>query len=163
MGLYPFNNGPFMPFDGALAPDPSNGGRPALTWNLSSIGQSPVGNGDVLVLDPDGALSDVLRFTNAQGVLSGDAATLMIFYSQAGGGLPADTGFPANVASMAFTTVSENADGTFFYGFGAGFDNYNGVSPPVPEPGTGFLAMAGVLGLAMSLKKRSLRVSHLFQ
>ena len=157
------NDGPFMPFNGTLTPDPSNGMSPALIWDLSSIGQAPVGNGDILILDPGGALSDVLRFTDSLGQLTdqngtASTATLMIFYSSPGL-RAADTGFPANLASGNFGSISENQDGTFFYGFGEGTDNYFGTSD-VPEPQSWISVASAFLGIALARRRTTRRQCH---
>src|SRR2546427_295204 len=53
----------FHPLIGILAPDPTNGGSLALTYALPS----QIGAGDVAVLEPNGDLSDGIRFYNANG------------------------------------------------------------------------------------------------
>lgn len=89
---------------GTLMPDPADpNGMLGLTYLLPES----VVTGDVKIFDPDGALSDALRFTDASGDIAGDnagAGTRMIYYSDAvpdGGDLLqlADTGFPSNLGS----------------------------------------------------------------
>jgi hypothetical protein len=151
------NGGAFVPLAGVLAPDPSNGGILALTYFLPAS-QTPVGNGTVTVLEPDESLSDAIRFTDANGALTGGSADRMIYYSDNtdGGTDLADTGFPANLGSGAqggpvFETGPEGNNG-FFYGFGAGQNNYNGISDSVPEPGTLLL-----LGIGLVLARPAMR------
>src|SRR5579872_846698 len=89
-----------VPIKGVLAPDPSVPGHPlALIYNL---GDNLVGVGDVNVLEfGSDQNSDWIRFTNADGILSGGSGNLLIFYSACAEvcSALADTGFPSNVGS----------------------------------------------------------------
>src|SRR5262245_16759615 len=82
-GMISISGGAFMPLNGSLMPDPSNGGALALTYLLPATA-TPVGNGDVRIFEPaatSAILSDVLRFTDANGSLTGLTADRMIYYS----------------------------------------------------------------------------------
>src|SRR5690349_15673125 len=59
-GFISINGGPFIANNGSLQPNPSNGGSLALTYFLPAS-EMPVGNGDVLILESAGVLSDVIR------------------------------------------------------------------------------------------------------
>ena len=146
-----------VPITGVLAPDPSQPGHPlALIYDL---GANIVGVGDVGVLEfgNPGEFSDWIRFTNADGSISGTSGNLLIFYSACAEVCDAlaDTGFPTNIGSGATAdSVTEAQDGTFL--FVAGFNKYNGISdetvsvPSVPEPltlsiyGIGLVVAAGL-------------------
>jgi hypothetical protein len=146
------------PLAGALLADPSNGGNPALTYFLPF----PVIAGDILVYD-DAAhtdLSDVVRFTNENGIISGLPADRLIFYSlDIGGGALADTGAPANAGKGSVVAVLEATDGRFSYD--SGDNHYRGISnEEVPDAGATALLLLGsacsVIGTA-SLRRRSSR------
>ena len=153
-GSVSVNGGAFVPLAGVLAPDPSQFGNPlVLTYFLPEL----VGAGDVSVLEPTGGLSDALRFTNANGGLTG-IADRMIYYSDNtdGGTDLADTGFPANLNAGASASVDEiGPEGNNGFQFVAGGPNiYNGRSD-VPEPGTLFLLGIGLIGfLARPVTRR---------
>lgn len=128
------------PSPGVLEADPT--GRVAgnvLVYTLpDAVGEGDVGIGEF----GTGILSDVLTFTNG---------SLMIFYSEQGGGAAADSGLPVGEFSIGAT---ENADGSFIYN--AGVNIYIGESPEtvgVPEPITVSLFGAGLAG-AVALRRR---------
>jgi PEP-CTERM motif len=156
------------PVQGVLAPDPSGSGIPiALTYFLAVTGLSPVNNGDVLVSDGTG-LSDVIRFTDAEGRLTGRTADRMIYYSITPAGNVetdlADTPFaPINLGSgataFATETGSEGNNGFVYMALndlpGIGF--YFGTSDalvPVPEPSSLLLFGSGLGILGLYRKKR---------
>src|SRR5438105_1469877 len=92
MGTIQFPAGPVTPLPGVLAPDPGPGGQSsALTYNL--LGPPALVAGDVFLLDGAGT-SDVIRLNPAGTGTPGYPASA-VFYSLAGGGQLADTGFPS--------------------------------------------------------------------
>jgi len=150
-----------LPITGVLAADPSNPGHDALIYNLGDVA---VGVGDVSVIEFGSNLevpviSDWIRFTNANGDITGTSGNLLIFYSDCSDGCDtdlADTGFPTNIGTGATGgPVFENADGTFQF-VASGPNTYNGISDgdlSVPEPLT--LSMFGIgLGVAAALRRR---------
>lgn len=145
------------PNPGALLPDPSNGGKPALTYFITRIFNSTVGNGDILVLDASGAISDGVRATDAAGNLTGGSADRLIFYSTDHDGDLADTGLPANFLSTPYEVVTE-IDGKFVIGSGAAY--YLGISgtdpSSVPEPSSAaILAGSGISGAGFFVCRKS--------
>jgi hypothetical protein len=138
----------FQPNPGFLAPDPTQPGNPlVLMYSLPA----PTVNGDVRIWEDSSetVLSDVLRFTDANGDLSGQDATLMIFYSLPDEGPPAlaDTGIPTALVPIDGGGTFEVGD-NFQWAPGGVWDNvYNGISS-VPEPGAAaLLALGGVAWL----------------
>ena len=151
-----FTNNP-----GFLAPDPTQAGNPLVLTFMVNI-NGPVNNGDVRVWEDffDGTLSDVMRFTDAQGNLGGTSADRMIFYSD----LPevgevaslADTGIPAVLFAQedfggAVEEGTEGNNGFTFAPFNDNSNVYNGISD-VPEPSTVTLGVLGV-GLLVSFRR----------
>jgi hypothetical protein len=120
-------------------------------------------SGDVVVLDTDGSASDLLRFTNANGVLDGGLnATEMIFYSFDCNGDAADTcgAIPADANPLA--RVSEDANGNFdWQPGGAAYpanNEYLGVSSEeTPEPATLSTLLIGFGGIGLAAFRRRKR------
>src|SRR5947209_2023303 len=113
-----------IPIPGMLAPDPGPGGRSAaLTYKL---GVTTLVAGDLIILDAGGIISDVIRF-NPAGTSPGYAASA-IFYSLAGEGQLADTGFPAAFYSKT-VTLFEDAAGRVLYTPGVNDPGYLGSFP----------------------------------
>jgi hypothetical protein len=132
-------------------PDPTGfvTGRNVLIYNLPTTGN---GTGDVNVVDPlTGALSDDLRFTDANGDLTGNVANLMILYSFDNGSFLADVGNITGPGSSI--SVPEDANGRFQFGDATfGQNQYNGLSGaaaavPLPAALPLFATGLGALGL----------------
>ena len=130
------DGGPATPLTGTLISDPSNP-CPSCALVLAYPLPEPVGTGTVEILDPGGAISDALRFTDAAGTISGattGAGPILIYYSDLvpdpGSLLQlADTGFPLNLM-----------EGDFFVGatetVGPGGSSFDYQSGGVPYPST---------------------------
>jgi hypothetical protein len=152
-GQININGGGFVTNNGSLLPDPSQSGHPlVLTFSIPAPG-SPLGNGDLLIYEDfiGGTLGDVVRFTDANGALTGFTADRLIFYSLAGVQL-ADTGLPVNAGAGASASIVEKSDGTFQY-IASGPNTYNGISDgtlasaaPAPATFGAGLLLLGALG-----------------
>jgi len=147
----------FTPSLGVLLPDPTQATHPlVLSYFLP---QTPVGNGDVIVLEAPTIVSDDIRFTDAAGHLTGGTADRMIYYSDNGGGTdidaPADTGFPPIGGTKLFEIGPEGNNG-FTYnasgGFASGGNTYNGISDgiAVPLPASVWVGLFMLAALATS-------------
>jgi hypothetical protein len=134
-GQISVNGEDFTSLTGTLMPDPTQGGLPVLTYLLPRI----VIGGDVRIWDDfvEGQLSDVLRFTDAQGSPYTFSADRMIFYSS----LPepnepaalADTGIPETLYINEFGGTVEADNAFSWVPAGPEGHTYNGLSD-VPEP-----------------------------
>jgi hypothetical protein len=159
---------------GTLIADPSGGpgGELVLVYKLPE----PVIAGDVIITEPNasGASSDVLRFTDSTGRLTGvTRGTWMIFYSDPllsahENEFLADTGFPGNVGSGNKITIDETGLNGLPYseannGFdykpgGAGYpinNEYHGISDAVPEFSTWGMMVLGFAGLGFAGYRRT--------
>ena len=107
-------------------------------------------------------ISDILRFTNSLGQIDGGSADRMIFYSDKGEDVPADTGFPERQywsQNVSFFTETGFEGGVQLLDLDYGFpkDNrYLGISD-TPEPSA--LAIAGLGGLCMAVYARRRRAA----
>jgi hypothetical protein len=160
-----------MTLKGTLMADPSGGvgGEPVLVYKLPE----PVIAGDVIINEPGtSGWSDVLRFTDKSGILSGvTSGTWMIFYSDVEKGEPhpllADTGFPTNVGTGNKITITEmGINGKPYSEFNNGFDytpgapypannEYHGISDAVPEFSTWGMVVLGFAGLGFAGYRKS--------
>lgn len=135
----------------SMAADPGPGGlASALTFSLLS----PPGliAGDLILLDPSTATSDIIRFNTTGGTA--------VFYSLAGEGLLADTGFPTALYANNITQA-EATSGPTFYTPTTGQPGFvSGAGGPVtyvliPEPGTWtMMGFAFILLVSLSRTRR---------
>jgi hypothetical protein len=160
-GTFMNSNGVNQPLVSAQQQDPGPGGLAnALTFGLLSA--PGLVAGDLFLIDPvTMALSDVIRF-NPTELIPGQSPGDLVFYSIAGGGQLADTGFPSANYANTFSLI-ENPLGATVYTPTAGQPGFIAVVPGaatyhifseeiaasgVPETG-GTMAFMGLALLAL--------------
>ncbi len=157
-----------QPDPGVMLPDPTQPGMVVLTYMLPVAG-IPVQNGDIRVWEDTSMtlLSDVIRFTDANGSLVGMTADRMIYYSEMpgpndpfelGGPELADTGFPTAFFPQdnggIFEQGIEGNNGFQWAPGGAANNVYIGISD-VPEPASfSLMILGGVIGLRRLLSRK---------
>jgi hypothetical protein len=105
--------GGVIPLPGTLTSDPGPGGlASALTFTAHPL-VNPFPEGDVVLLDASGHVSDILRFNPATTSSSG-LTQLIFFYSNDHGGLLADTGLPSLMYDNTIT-IQESQSGPTIY------------------------------------------------
>lgn len=152
-------------FSSALAAsmiaDPGPGGLPSVL-NYDLLGPPQLTIGDVRILDPDGSLSDLIRFSTI-----GNGS--LFFYSELGGGDLADVGLPTGLNTNVITLTEGSLGGGLWgvdytpvagqAGFVAGAGGavtYRFVSSTeLPEPGS--LALTALALLLCSVGARRQR------
>lgn len=159
---------------GTLILDPTLPVGSAPTLVLAYSLPEPVVAGTVIIPEPGGGISDVLRFTDATGRLVGvtDAAsTIMIFYSdlpEPGEANPpaADTGFPINLGDGTTVTgpteIGPEGNNFFIYLPGGDYPDNNrfiGISDSqVPEPASLTLLLGGLAAIGLVCRRRMRKV-----
>jgi hypothetical protein len=156
------NGGPLTPNPGFLAPDPNNGNSLALLYRLPML----VNSGDVLVTEPAGNVSELLRFTNPNGGETGaQDATQMFYYSDNVdgvdsladfGGIPAillANGTIAEVGPEGNNGFDWQPDHAAYPNGNEYFGTSDGLAT-VPEPGSLLLLGSGIIGILGLRKKK---------
>ena len=125
--LPPSFGGIVIPLTGVLMSDPGPGGLMSALAFTAHPQAAPFPEGDVVLLDANGHVSDILRFDEATSSPSG-LTQLIFFYSNDHGGLLADTGLPSLMLSNT-VTIQENPSGPTIYTPAAGQPGLSTDSP----------------------------------
>ena len=125
--LPPRFGGIVIPFTGVLMSDPGPGGlSSALAFTAHPL-VAPFPEGDVVLLDASGHVSDILRFDPETNPGPG-SPQLIFFYSNDHAGLLADTGLPSSMFSNT-VIIQENPSGPTIYTPKAGQPGFSTDSP----------------------------------
>src|SRR5437762_6226053 len=129
--LPPLFGGGVIPLPGTLMSDPGPGGLASALAFTAHPQAAPFPEGDVVLMDANGNVSDILRFDLETNPGPG-SPQLIFFYSNDHGGLLADTGLPSLMFSNTFT-IQEYSSGSTIYTPGEGqpgfsTDSYMGDS-----------------------------------
>jgi hypothetical protein len=119
--------GGVIPIPGVLMSDPGPGGlTSALAFTAHPL-VAPFPEGDVVLMDANGHVSDILRF-NPETNPGPGSPQLIFFYSNDHGGLLADTGLPSSMFSNT-VIIQENPSGPTSYTPVAGQPGFSTDSP----------------------------------
>ena len=150
-----------IPFTGVLMSDPGPGGlTSALAFTAHPLMAPGFPEGDVVLLDASGHVSDILRF-NPETNPGPGSPQLIFFYSNDHGGLLADTGLPSSMFSNT-VIIQENPSGPTIYTPGEGQPGLSTDSPlgnsfrifPAPDTGSTLLMLgAAIAGLVLLRRK----------
>jgi len=143
-----------IPLPGALKSDTGPGGLSSALAFTAHPQAAPFPEGDVVLLDAGGHVSDILRFDLANPA---DGSQLIFFYSNDHAGLLADTGLPSSMFGNT-VTIQENPSGPTVYTPIAGQPGFSTDSPlgdsflifSTPDTGSTLLMLgAAIAGLVL--------------
>jgi hypothetical protein len=155
--LPPLFGGGVIPLPGTLMSDPGPGGLMSALAFTAHPQAAPFPEGDGVLLDASGHISDILRFDLEENPGPG-SPQLIFFYSNDHRGLLADTGLPSSMFSNT-VTIQENPSGPTIYTPTEGQPGFSSDSPlgdsfrifSTPDTGSTLLmlgaAIAGLLFL----------------
>jgi hypothetical protein len=148
--------GGVIPIPGVLMSDPGPGGlTSALAFTAHPL-VAPFPEGDVVLMDANGHVSDILRF-NPETNPGPGSPQLIFFYSNDHGGLLADTGLPSLMYDNP-VTIQENPSGPTIYTPAPGQPGFSTDSPlgdsflifSTPDTGSTLLMLgAAIAGLVL--------------
>ena len=155
-------NGVVIPFPGALTSDPGPGGLMSALTFTAHPQVNPFPEGDVVLLDAGGRVSDILRFNPATSSSTG-LTQLIFFYSNDHGGLLADTGLPSGMYENT-VTIQESQSGPTIYIPTAGQPGFSTDSPlgnsfrifSTPDTGPTLLMFGVSIGLIAAVRRKIL-------
>ena len=125
--LPPLFGGGVITLTGTLTSDPGPGGLASALAFTAHPQMAPFPEGDVVLMDASGHVSDILRFDLETNPGPG-SPQLIFFYSNDHGGLLADTGLPSLTFSNT-VIIQENPSGPTIYTPVAGQPGFSTDSP----------------------------------
>jgi hypothetical protein len=149
---------------GVLMSDPGPGGlMSALAFTAHPLA-GPFPEGDVVLLDASGHVSDILRFDTETNPGPG-SPQLIFFYSNDHGALLADTGLPSSMFSNT-VIIQENASGPTIYTPTEGQPGFSSDSPlgdsfrifSTPDTGSTLLMLGAAVAALLILRGKLLTV-----
>src|SRR5436190_19322555 len=156
--------GGVIPLPGTLTSDPGPGGlASALAFTAHPLA-GPFPEGDVVLLDASGHVSDILRFDLE--INPGPGSPQLIFlYSNDHGGLLADTGLPSSMFSNT-VVIQENPSGPTVYTPVAGQPGFSSDSPlgdsflifSTPDKGSTLLMLGAAIAGFLFLRRKMVAV-----
>jgi hypothetical protein len=162
--LPPLFGGGVIPLTGVLMSDTGPGGlTSALAFTAHPLARA-FPEGDVVLMDASGNVSDILRFDTEENPGPG-AAQLIFFYSNDHRGLLADTGLPSSRFSNT-VIIQENPTGPTIYTPLAGQPGFSSDSPlgnsfrifSTPDTGSTLLMLGAAVAALLILRGKLLTV-----
>jgi hypothetical protein len=155
--------GGVIPLTGMLMSDPGPGGlTSALAFTAHPLMAPGFPEGDVVLLDASGHVSDILRFNPEENPGPG-SAQLIFFYSNDHGGLLADTGLPSLMYDNP-VMIQENPSGPTIYTPTEGQPGFSSDSPlgnsfrifSTPDTGSTLLMLGAAVAALLILRGKLL-------
>ena len=162
--LPPLFGGVVIPIPGMLMSDPGPGGLMSALAFTAHPQVAPFPEGDVVVMDASGHVSDILRFDLETNPGPG-SPQLIFFYSNDHGGLLADTGLPSSMFSNT-VVIQENPSGPTVYTPVAGQPGFSSDSPlgdsflifSTPDKGSTLLMLGAAIAGFLFLRRKMVAV-----
>jgi hypothetical protein len=162
--LPPLFGGGVIPIPGTLMSDPGPGGLMSALAFTAHPQVNPFPEGDVVLMDASGHVSDILRFNPEENPGPG-SPQLIFFYSNDHRGLLADTGLPSLRYDNA-VTIQENPSGPTIYTPVAGQPGFSTDSPlgnsfrifSTPDTGSTLLMLGAAIAGLMFLRRKMVAV-----
>jgi hypothetical protein len=156
--------GGVIPIPGTLMSDPGPGGLMSALAFTAHPQVNPFPEGDVVLMDASGHVSDILRFNPEENPGPG-SPQLIFFYSNDHRGLLADTGLPSLRYDNA-VTIQENPSGPTIYTPVAGQPGFSTDSPlgnsfrifSTPDTGSTLLMLGAAIAGLMFLRRKMVAV-----
>ena len=162
--LPPSFGGIVIPLTGVLMSDPGPGGlMSALAFTAHPLARA-FPEGDVVLTDANGDVSDILRFDLEENPGAG-SPQLIFFYSNDHGGLLADTGLPSSMFSNT-VIIQENPTGPTIYTPTEGQPGFSSDSPlgdsfrifSTPDTGSTLLMLGAAIAGLVFLRRKMVAV-----
>jgi hypothetical protein len=162
--LPPLFGGGVIPIPGTLMSDPGPGGLMSALAFTAHPQVNPFPEGDVVLMDASGHVSDILRFNPEENPGPG-SPQLIFFYSNDHGGLLADTGLPSLMYDNP-VFIQENLSGPTIYTPTEGQPGFSSDSPlgnsfrifSTPDTGSTLLMLGAAVAALLILRGKLLTV-----